>query len=259
MAPFETSGTLTTDKRTVNDTTTWDTQTEWEAYQSKDGIEINNGVLELAQLSVVDSAVARWAATNYDEVNDVWVDDVGGFDLTGGSATLLSGSGFNGNTTVEYDGSTGQGHNNTSISFPYGNVVVAIVMQLSQANTNNIIYGDDSYGSVHFQNDSGGTWDLQFGSGGVSAASPDTNAHLFINYGANFSGDDEIEQDGSTIATGDSGSNGFSNGFILGDRADQDLPQAMQVAETVIYQNPTQTEIDNERQRLSTEYGITLS
>jgi hypothetical protein len=46
---FQTNGNLTTDKRTVNDTTTWDTDTDWNAYQSKSGIQISNGVLKLAE------------------------------------------------------------------------------------------------------------------------------------------------------------------------------------------------------------------
>lgn len=51
---YTTSGTLTTDEREVAISETWETQTDWEAYQSKSGIAINSGSLELSQLQVID-------------------------------------------------------------------------------------------------------------------------------------------------------------------------------------------------------------
>lgn len=49
---FESDGNLTTDKKS-GDSFGWDTQTEWEAFQSKQDININSGVLELAQSTVI--------------------------------------------------------------------------------------------------------------------------------------------------------------------------------------------------------------
>lgn len=51
--PFEDSGTLTTDKRTVDVSTEWATQTDWEAYQLINGINITTGTLKLAEVSVI--------------------------------------------------------------------------------------------------------------------------------------------------------------------------------------------------------------
>lgn len=52
MAKFEVSGDLTTDKqeREEGDNQAWDSQAEWEEYQSKNNIEIVNGALRLRQL-----------------------------------------------------------------------------------------------------------------------------------------------------------------------------------------------------------------
>lgn len=49
MTGFEETGSLTTDKRTVDSSTEWDTQEEWEAFQEANQIEIDNGVLSLAE------------------------------------------------------------------------------------------------------------------------------------------------------------------------------------------------------------------
>lgn len=56
--PFANQGTLTTDKRTVAVSTEWATQTDWEAYQSKNEINITNGTLKLA-LITTDSVTSR--------------------------------------------------------------------------------------------------------------------------------------------------------------------------------------------------------
>lgn len=53
--PYVSNDTLVTDKRTINDSDGWDSQSEWAAYQSVDGIVINNGVLELVDIPVIDS------------------------------------------------------------------------------------------------------------------------------------------------------------------------------------------------------------
>lgn len=47
--PYESQGTLTTDVREVSVSSTWDTQSDWEAYQSASNIAINNGAVELSE------------------------------------------------------------------------------------------------------------------------------------------------------------------------------------------------------------------
>lgn len=54
---YTSNGSLTTDKRVVDDTTTWDAQSDWEAYQSKDSVVVTNGAVQLAevQAQIIDS------------------------------------------------------------------------------------------------------------------------------------------------------------------------------------------------------------
>ncbi|WP_292484121.1 hypothetical protein [Methanohalobium sp.] len=48
---YASDGSLLTDEREVNASTLWDTQSDWEAYQSKNNINITNGNLELSQVA----------------------------------------------------------------------------------------------------------------------------------------------------------------------------------------------------------------
>lgn len=49
MAPYPSNGSLTTDKRTINDSDGWGTQSEWEAYQSASNVVVTNGTVQLAE------------------------------------------------------------------------------------------------------------------------------------------------------------------------------------------------------------------
>lgn len=55
---YESNGSLTTDKRDVAVSTSWDTQTEWEAYQAAQNVAIENGVVRLADV-IPDSVVLK--------------------------------------------------------------------------------------------------------------------------------------------------------------------------------------------------------
>lgn len=60
MAPYQSEGSLTTDKRTVDDTETWDAQSGWEAYQSASNVEIVNGAVQLAEQTVPEAITNQW-------------------------------------------------------------------------------------------------------------------------------------------------------------------------------------------------------
>lgn len=52
--PFNTNGTLVTDQREIAISDTWETQTDWEAYQSNSNIDISNGTLSLTEFTALD-------------------------------------------------------------------------------------------------------------------------------------------------------------------------------------------------------------
>lgn len=83
--PYKTSGTLTTDEREVAIDETWDTDSDWNAYQSKTDIEINNGVVELLFTDQPSSGVSRWEFEQ--DVTDSWGDNDGTDNTSAGYST----------------------------------------------------------------------------------------------------------------------------------------------------------------------------
>jgi len=203
---------------------------------------------------IPDSAVSQYVASEYDTNNDAWIDQIGSNDLTGGSGTLTTDS--NGNTAVEYSGSsTSQIHDSTSLSANYDRFAVAIVYQLTD--TSNVQRAWDSDGSdPEFIVDNGSNIGIDFGGGKAAGGTPDTNTHLALAIGPDFNqtSTDLLEIDGSTIVSSDVGSNSFS-GFALGGSQQFGQPMYGYVSEVVIYENPTKSEITDEKTRLQDKYS----
>lgn len=79
---FSSSGSLTTDKREIAVSGTWDTQTEWDAYQSKNNVVINNGILQLADVSIPTNGLIHRYKFNDTTDGTVAVDSEGTRDGT---------------------------------------------------------------------------------------------------------------------------------------------------------------------------------
>jgi hypothetical protein len=93
MTRYITDGSLTTDKRDIAVSESWDTQTEWEAYQSATDVDISNGVVTLAQTTIPSSVVLQYYADTWSAGDSTWVDDTGTADMAingGPSDTTLS-------------------------------------------------------------------------------------------------------------------------------------------------------------------------
>lgn len=102
--PYPNEGTLTTDTREVAISETWDTQTEWEAYQSISDIEITNGVLTLSEIGFPTANLhAHYDWSNENTTTTTVPDLTGnGYDLSG-QITSLNAS-INGVQAGEFDG-----------------------------------------------------------------------------------------------------------------------------------------------------------
>lgn len=81
MAPYESDGSLTTNKLTIDDTGGFNSQSEWEAYQSVNSVEIVDGAVQLAEF-IPDSGVSRWTFDTDDTDGSTAVDVWGGNDGT---------------------------------------------------------------------------------------------------------------------------------------------------------------------------------
>jgi len=101
--PFPTNGTLTTDTRETAISETWDTQTDWNAYQSKSSVSIDNGVLKLSEIQFPTSGLKHAYLFNDTSNSGIAVDSEGNdnADILGASYSTDS---IEGTNSLSFDG-----------------------------------------------------------------------------------------------------------------------------------------------------------
>lgn len=97
------SGKLTTDKREVAVSETWDTQTEWEAFQSQDNIDISNGTLMLAPPAIPTDGLIHRYRFNDDSDSTTAIDSEGSNNGTINGATYTTNA-QEGANAISFDG-----------------------------------------------------------------------------------------------------------------------------------------------------------
>jgi len=102
MSPYTDSGTLTSSKLQINDSDGWDTQTEWEAYQSQSSTEIVNGSVQLVFISQPASGISRW---EFEDDSDATT----AVDSWGSNALTINGASYSnvaavGGRSLSFDG-----------------------------------------------------------------------------------------------------------------------------------------------------------
>lgn len=250
--PYQTNGSLTTDKRVVDDTTTWDTQSHWEAYQSKNNVELVNGSVQLAD-AIPDSAIDRFVASDFDSATGDWPGTQGNYTLTGGSPTLVQDV-LNGQPAVRFDGSSDY----LSVSFTSAesqpNTIFIVGVSPAASGSNPFIDGSSMSGR-HVVYWASSNWAIYGGETNVDG-STDSGSNLFT---AIFDGASSvIREDGAQTGSGNPGSNGL-DGITLGAYADQSTFGEVDILEVVPCNTRlSPSEIDAEEQRLADKYGITL-
>jgi len=104
---YELSGNLITDKQAIQTLFEWNIQAEWEAYQTKNNIEIDSDVLKLAQ--TIPAAVTNHWPHN-EGSGSTLADAIGSQDMAITGATWISGDGRDG-FHLDYDGSNDESLN----------------------------------------------------------------------------------------------------------------------------------------------------
>lgn len=182
---YPSEGTLTTEEREVSETETWDTQSEWEAAQSMDGVEIVDGSLQLAELdmpaAIYDYGFAWYRAPrlelNDDETVSTFTDESEtGNDLTmSGDPTYQTGV-QNGEDVVRFDGSDDGGTKDpleSNVTAPY-TFVCAVIDAAQGGDTEAIVARSDSnYDNFWIEWNNSGEWRVNAGddaNGGATAA-----------------------------------------------------------------------------------------
>jgi len=151
---YETSGSLTTDERETSDEVSWDTQTEWEAYQSATNVDITDGVVSLDTTSTIPDSVASHMDLAYmmDEGSGTTLSD----SLDTGVSGTLDGAGWATDTgspgdsdeVTTYDGVDDLGYSSSSYTGANGTTVSgAIWINIaSYDDFAEIFYGGDVQG-----------------------------------------------------------------------------------------------------------------
>lgn len=157
MTEYESSGELTTDKRSVATSETWETQTDWEAYQSKDSIRINSGVLEL-DYAIPPSVEHYWPV---DEGSGSTIaDNEGSIDGSINGSTWQSLSDAVGGYYLSYDNTDDYdslGSDPFGGAFYSGAFTITAFVRDDNTSENNAVFAHESGpdGGVEFRIDSG--------------------------------------------------------------------------------------------------------
>lgn len=142
--PFETNGSITTDNREVSVTDDWDTQNDWLAYQSKTDIQINNGIIKLAEASnIPNSEISHWPADDSNNASTL-TDDTGSNDGSISGASYIS-NGTHG-TVLSFDGVDDVvtvSNDSTLNGFDEFSLCVYVKLDEVSTNKKGTIWGDD--------------------------------------------------------------------------------------------------------------------
>lgn len=210
--PYNSEGTLTTDTREVAISETWETQQDWEAYQSITSIEISNGVVQLQLSQAPDSAVAQYNAqqlTGFSDGDSVssLPDQIGSLNLNGNGT--FRPNGINGFQSVEYDG-VDDIHEASGTTVNQKFVVYAVIdpdFDDTVGSNQEIVSSQDGTNTRLSWGSGNGNW-IMFGGADVISGSTNTNRSLIT---AVFDGTNSlIREDGTQTGSGDGGANGLS-------------------------------------------------
>lgn len=143
---FPSSGSLLTDRRETAISETWETQTDWEAYQSISSIEITNGTLQLAEVTIPDGDIHRY--TFEDNTSSSTLEDSIG---TQDGSIPLSGMSFvqNGAPEGSYYGDFSRGDTVTGLRTATSTGAFTIVAYVNRNTTGN----RDDFFQVNSNND----------------------------------------------------------------------------------------------------------
>lgn len=254
--PFNTDGTLTTDKKTVNDTDGWDTQTEWEAYQSATNIQISTGVVKLSEVAVpaAGDLEARYDFSVEDGSLPV-TDQTGNGNDLGGAYSGVSES-INGVQAGDFDGV------DDSVSVSFASAVSQPTTIAAVVRVNNITGSSDDFfdGSQSLESlirveGSTGEWGVYSGNGVSSGVSADLNPHIFV---VRFNGSStEIRIDGTLVKTGSAGSSTLS-GVTIGSRGGGSNYAESAIGEVLVYPEDKSGIYGDIESYLSDKWGVTI-
>lgn len=260
---FLTSGNLITDKQTIQTSFEWNTQTEWEAYQSNTDIQIDSGVLKLADWTPDQIAsLAHWYDATQISGSDgdaigTWTDQEGTENLTESTSSkkpTLRTDGINGLNTLEFDGSDDRLNKNfADISQPYQ---IFAIYQKRSSGTQEKLFDGTTDAALYEEFNRSSNRSMLAGGTRQSGSSGTTNAQVLTTL---FNGASSVARiDGTQDISGDVGSNALDGLTVGANRADGQHGD-YDVGEVLVYDaDLSDTNRNSVETYLSDKWGITI-
>lgn len=248
--PYFTDGSLVSGKLQIDDSDGWDTQSEWEAYQSATSVEIVSGAVQLAELEPPDSTdLHSWYDWTEASGTSSVTDQTGnGHDLSGtytgptGSINSLQAGRFDGADDLLSAAWATEGQANT---------MFAVIKPLSVGGT-----WWDSAGSQAHQSYVANTDEWGFFAGsGISGGTVDTSPHILAILADGASS--IIRVDGTQVASGGSGTDGFDGINVGANRNDGNYGN-FDIGEFLFYPQNKSAIFGDVESYLSNKWGITI-
>lgn len=257
---YSSSGSLTTDKREVAVDETWETQTDWEAYQSKTNIDITTGTVTLAELNIDQADMHSWydaQALGLSDGQSVtnWTDETGnGYDLQAGDAPTYFDDGINSNPTVSFAGADDFLDVAWSAISQPNHIFIVFQFRSYDGGGLNYIVDSDDPNNRHLFNNRQGTFNMNAGSN-LTGKNVDTNPHLASLL---FNGSNSVHRmDGTDQNTGDAGSESMA-GMTLAEYLNGGNNGDVWIGEVIVYNTDKTNSLSNIESYLADKWNITL-
>ena len=218
------------------------------------------GLMSVGEDAIPDSAVARYdpRQESTGSVSSI-SDQIGGNDLTGSGSVVDDG--INGVQSFDTDDDENWDISQSDFTVER-DWAINFVVELPATATNNMLLGnnDDDNELVYWQDDDSGNWNVRWGDDGSVETGSSSTTNPFVGTFRAFgsSGGETLINNSTDIdATNNDGVDDLL-GFSLGSRADGDLQIDAKFGEVVIYDNPSESDLEDEVERLADDYGISL-
>lgn len=228
---YREEGSLTTDKRTVDESTSWDSTDEWDEYEDISGLVIEGGKIILdEEATLPESGLLHHYDFSQASGSGTVEDLEGDADLTGSYAGITEE--INGVDAGYFNGSQNLQAPFSDISQPYSVYVVFTLLSGEDDGSNNhIVASENSKQDWGLRKDGQDDWRMEAG-GSLKAGGGDTDDHLWRGY---YDGSDStFTFEGNEVASGDAGGNSM-DGLTVGSAGDDSNYSEIRVGEIAIY------------------------
>jgi len=224
-----------------------------------DGSSVNEVTVdgEAVFSAIPDSAVHQYDASTLslsdgDSVSS-WTDSIGTADASAVGGPTFQDNSLNGLPVVDFDGDDSFDAS-FSLSQPYS---MTVVVELDIADGSYLWSSDTGGSHPHLQNLDSST--IRWDAGSQLDFNVNDYTGNYIIFTSIYNGSNSVlRRNGSSVGTGNAGTDGISSNFHIGERRGSKMNG--RIAELVVYNDDISGQVaTNEEQRLSDKWGVTIN